>query len=119
MPDLTVISPDNTLYLLELTVGLENNIEKNSKRKATKYKSILRDPNYCYRTIHIVHLSICALQTFVSSSDSVMTMMEDLGFVNNSRSRIIKKIINLSVQCTYYIFCRRNKAWMNPELLEF
>jgi len=27
-PDLAFISPDNTLYLLELTVGFETNIEK-------------------------------------------------------------------------------------------
>ena len=59
------------------------------------------------------------LGIFDSSSDSVMTMMDDLGFDNNSRYKITKKIINLSVRCTYYIFCRRNKAWTNPELLEF
>ena len=42
-PDLALIFPDNTLYLLELTVGFETNIEKNSSRKATKYKPLLRD----------------------------------------------------------------------------
>ena len=31
--DLVLISPVNTLYLLELTVGFETNIEKNSTRK--------------------------------------------------------------------------------------
>ena len=40
-PDLTLISPDNALYILELTVGFETNIELNSKRKAMKY-----DPLY-------------------------------------------------------------------------
>ena len=34
------------------------------------------------------------------SSDSVMTMMDDLGFYNSCRNKIIKKIINLSFRCT-------------------
>ena len=118
-PDLALVSPDNTLYLFELTVGFETNIEKNSNRKATKYKPLLRDLNYRYRSINFVNLSMSALRIFDSSSDSLLTMMDDLGFDNNSRNQVIKKIINLSVRCTYYIFCRRDKAWTNPELLEF
>ena len=35
-PDLVLISPDNTLYLLELTVGFETNLESNSNRKSTQ-----------------------------------------------------------------------------------
>ena len=118
-PDLALISPDNTLYLLELTVGFETNIEKSSNRKATKYKPLLRDLNYPYRSINFVNLSMSALGIFDSSSDSVMTMMDDLGLDNNTGNQVIKKIIDLSVRCTYCIFCRRNKAWTNPELLEF
>ena len=118
-PDLVLISPDNTLYLLELTVGFETNIEKNSSRKATKYKPLLRDLNSSYRSVHFINLSMSALGIFESSSDSMVTMMDDLGFDKNRRSQIIKKIINISVRCTYYIFCRRNKQWTNPELLEF
>ena len=86
---------------------------------STKYKPLLRDLNYRYRSINFVNLSMSALGIFDCSSDSVMTMMDDLGFDNNSRNQVIKKIINLSVRCTYYIFRRRNKAWTNPELLEF
>ena len=96
-PGLALISTDNTLYLLELPVGFETNIQKNSNRKATKYKPLLRDLNYRYRSINFVNLSISALGIFDSSSDSVMTMMDDLGFDNNSRSQVIKKIIYLSV----------------------
>ena len=118
-PDLVLISPDNTLYLLELTVGFETNIEKNSIRKATKYKPLLRDLNSSYRRVHFINLSMSALGIFESSSDSIVTMMDDLGFDKNRRSQIIKKIINISVRCTYYIFCRRSKPWTNPEHLEF
>ena len=66
-------------------------------------------------SIHFVNLSMSALETFDSSSDPVMTMMDDLGFDNNSRNKVKKKIINLFVRLTCYIYT----AWTNPELLEF
>ena len=65
-PDLALISPDNALYLLELTVGFETNIEKNSNSKATKYKPPLRDLNYRYRSINFVNISMSALGIFDS-----------------------------------------------------
>ena len=98
-PDLALISPDNTFYLLKLTVGFETNIEKNSNRQATKYKPLLRDLNYGYRSINFLNLSMSALEVFDSSSDSVMTTMDDLGFDNNSFNQAISKISKFSVQC--------------------
>ena len=32
---------------------------------------------------------------------------------------MISKLSNLTIRTTYYIFCRRNKSWNNPELLQF
>ena len=104
-PDFVFISPDSNLYLLELTVGFETNIEKNSIRKATKCKPLLRGLNSSYRSVHFINLSMNALGIFESSSDSIVRMMDDLGFDKNSCSQNIKKIINVSVRCTCYIFC--------------
>ena len=118
-PDLVLISPDNNLYLLELTVRFETNLESNSNRKATKYKPLLRDLKSKYQNIHVINLSMSSLGIFESSSDSVIKMIEDLGFDKNRQSYIIKKIINVAVRSSYYIFCRRNKPGMNPELLQF
>ena len=36
-PDLILISKNNDLYILELTIGVETNMEVNSDRKASKY----------------------------------------------------------------------------------
>ena len=68
-PDLALISPDNTLYLLELIAGFETDIEKNSTRKATKYKLLLRDLSYRYRSIHFENLSMSALGIFRLCND--------------------------------------------------
>ena len=85
------MSPDNNLYLIELTVAFQTNIGSNSNRKAAKYQPLFHDLNSNYRSIHFIYLSISALGIFESSSDSLMTMMDDFGFDKNSRSQIIKK----------------------------
>ncbi len=39
-PDLLLITPDRCLYVVEFTVGFENNLHNNVERKKNKYKSI-------------------------------------------------------------------------------
>ena len=41
-PDL-LLTDKNILYVLELTVGFETNMQNNSDRKATKYSSLIND----------------------------------------------------------------------------
>ena len=38
---------------------------------------------------------------------------------NTTKHKILSKTINIAVRCTYYIFCRRNKPWTNPNLLDY
>ena len=118
-PDLALISPDNTLYILELTVGFETNIEVNNKRKAIKYGPLIQDLRSQYRTITFINLSMSALGIYEASSDTILNMMNDLGIAKSVQISIIKKIMNIAVRSTYYIFCRRNKTWTDPALLHF
>ena len=114
-----MIAPDNSLYVLELTVGFETNIEINSNRKATKYRPLLLDLKPWYREINFVTISMGALGILESSSDSLLQMMKELGIDNSTQTVMSEKIMNIAVRCTYYVVCRRNKAWTNPELLNF
>ena len=118
-PELALIAPDNSLFVLELTVRFETNIEINSNLKATKYRPLLLNLKPRYHKINFVKISMGALGILESSSDSLLYMMKELGIDNNTQKVIIKKIMNIAVRCTYYVFCRRNRAWTNPEPLNF
>ena len=37
----------------------------------------------------------------------------------NLKNRMISKIMNMSIRCTYYIFCRQPKDWTDPALMDF
>ena len=69
--------------------------------------------------IIFVNLSMSALGLMGKSSDSLITMLDDLKFDKTASNIIIKKLMNIAIRCTYYVFCCRNKSWTNPELLDF
>ena len=51
----------------------------------------------------------------------IIHMMIDFGIDKKQQLYIIKKMINIAIRATYYnyIFCRRNKNWNSPDLLQF
>ena len=46
-------------------------------------------------------------------------MMNDIGIDKKQQRYIIKKLINIAIRATYYIFCRRNRNWDSPDLMQF
>ena len=118
-PDLVFVLNNTTVYLLELTVGFEPNIKVNSERKAAKYHPLLTNLRTEYTNINFVNLSMSALGIYGTSSDTFLQMLKDLNFNQNLTHQIIMKASNIAIRCTYYIYCRRNKQWSNPELLQY
>ena len=59
------------------------------------------------------------LGIFGTSSESFLLMLTDLNFDDNTKHNILLKTINIAVLCTYYIFCRSDKTWTNPNLLDY
>ena len=84
-----------------------------------KYDPLIQDLRSQYRAINFINLSMSALGIYEASSDKILTMMKGLGIDNSVQKSILKKIINIAVRSTYYIFCRRNKTWTDPALLYF
>ena len=118
-PDLVLVLNNTTVYLLELTFGVESNIKVNSDRKAAKYHPLRTNLLTEYTNINFVNLSMSALGIFGSSSDSFLQMLSNLNFNQNLQQYIFMKASNIAIRCTYYIYCRRNKQWTSPDLLQF
>ena len=118
-PDLVLVSNSSCVYLLEVTVGFESNIQINSDRKATKYLPLIADLQNSYSTVKLINLSMSALGILGTSAEFFPSMLRDLNFDDTTKHKILSKTINIAVRCTYYIFCRRNKPWTNPNLLDY
>ena len=113
-PDLLLITKNKTLYILELTIGFETNIKVNSDRKALKYNSLHHALRSKYNQINFINLSLGALGTVGSSSDSSSELLKAVDFDSKMQKAILSRIMNITIRCTYYIFCCRNKPWTSP-----
>ena len=116
-PDLLIITKENVLYILELTIGFETNIQINSERKASKYHHLQQTLLPNYKQIKFINLSMGALGTIGSSSESFSDLLKSLGFNNKVQKHILSNLINITIRSTYFIFCCRNKPWTSPDLL--
>ena len=116
-PDLLAVK-GATLYIMELTVGFEANIEKNAARKEAKYEELSRRLNDEYDEVNFVNVSMGSIGLFGKSCNSFLTMMSSIGIGEKSSTYIMKTAANIALRCSYYIFCRRNKQWTEQSLLQ-
>ena len=118
-PDLLILTKDNCLYILELTVGYETNLRNNINRKHLKYEKLIMDQKKKFNSVKFINLSISALGVFDKESAAFLKMLEDIHLDKAHTKYIIKRVINIAIRSTYYIFCCRNKEWTKPDLLKF
>ena len=118
-PDLLLTIENKILYILELTVCFETNLKTNSDRKHEKYLTLITDQENVYDEVKFVNVSISSLGVFGESTNTLFDMLHDLKYDERRIKYVKKKIIATCIRTSYYIFCRRNKDWNNPELLNF
>ena len=72
-----------------------------------------------YRCVRFVNLSMSSLGVFSDECSTFLDMMNDIGIDKKQQLYIIKKMINIAIRATYYIFCCRNRNWDSPGLMQF
>ena len=100
---------NNILYIIELTVFFETNIDNNASRKYEKYHSRKQELSFNYHEVKFINVSIGSLGIFGNSCDAYVQMYKDLDFDKKHLKYILKKLITIIIRTTYYVFCMRNK----------
>ena len=118
-PDLELTIENKCIYILELTVGFESNLLANARRKREKYQDLVNEQLKNYQKAQFVNVSISSLGVLSKTSLCLIKMLKDLEFDEACRKYLIRRIINTCIRSTYYIFCKRNKVWDNPELMSY
>ena len=113
-PDI-VIMKEKLCMILELTVGFETNMQKNTERKELHYKDLISRLRRTYQ-VRFVNLSMGAIGVIGKESNLRKIFME-MGLNKKETVYITRRIINVCIRSTYYLFCQRNKIWENPSLL--
>ena len=112
-PDMLISIGLAAIYIIELTVGFETNINLNAERKKDKYMQHTRDLSSKYHNVKFINLSISSLGIFGNSCNSFIAMCNDLNINKQQLNYVLRKIIAIIIQSSYYIFCMRNKPWAN------
>ena len=97
-------------------MGYETNLRNNIKRKRSKYVILIKELLNHFKIVKFINLSISALGVFDHESSAFIEMLKELN-VDNHQKYIIRKVINIAIRSTYYIFCCRDKEWSNPDLM--
>ena len=58
-----------------------------------------------------------ALGFMSKSPSSFLNMTKELDFGENARDFIVRRLMNIAIRSTYFVFSFRKKDWLDPELL--
>ena len=115
-PDITLVIDDKVI-VIELTVCFDTNTEKSRNYKQSRYRNLREQLLIAVNNFEVIYLEFTTLG-FISknSYDPFNDLLKTLE-INQDRS--ITKCMEVAIRGSYYIFCRRNKAWENSELLNY
>ena len=65
--------------------------------------------------IIIIIIIMSSLGVFSDECSTFLDMMNDIGIDKKQQHYIIKKMVNIAIRSTYFIFCCRNRNWDNPD----
>ena len=118
-PDIVIIDKQRSwVFVLELTVGFETRIKDNAVRKHNHYSGLCSELRNQYNRVKFVNIPVGALGILGKSSRSFMDFISnDLLLDNQKTNYLIAKIGACCIRSTYYIFCRKDKEWTEPNLL--
>ena len=85
------------------------------------YLNLINEMSTNYRCVKFVNLSMSSLGVFSDECSTflILDMMNDIGIDKKQQLYIIKKMINIAIRETNYIFCWRNRNWDSPGLMQF
>ena len=120
-PDLILVHRKGNVIVVELTCGFITKVKENSERKQTSYNETLQDLNARYKNATFVNLSMSALG-LIGKNDSEQNLfnaLTSIGVPRENATNVIKTAINVCIRSTYYLFCKKDKDWLDPDLLVF
>ena len=77
-PDLVLTIENKCIYILELTIGFESNLQPNATCKREKYQDLINKKLSYYEEAKFVNVSISSLGMFSETSLDLIEMLKDL-----------------------------------------
>ena len=115
IPDI-VVQQGKKLIVIELTCPDKTNLLSSREYKSDHYKELKNLSLVLCNDLELILLEISTLG-FVSKH--VREFKNFLNLFKCDTKRIMMCCSEVAIRCLYYIYCRRNKEWLTPEILKF
>ena len=86
-------------------------------KKNYYYKELLKSMEKDYTSVTFINLSMDAPGIIGKDSINLHKLLKATYMDKSSIAYCIKKISACCIRCTYYLFCIKDKAWSDPDLL--
>ena len=84
-PDILVINPDESLYVVELTVGFETNLRNNVERKHAKYRDLIEDLKKDFKSVEFINIPVSSFDVLDKECSTFFKMLDTLGLDQKER----------------------------------
>ena len=88
-PYLLFLIQSKGLYVLELTVGFDSNLNNNAVRKKEKYLNLINEMSRNYKSVRFVNLFISSLGVFSDECSTFLDRMNETGIDKKHQHYII------------------------------
>ena len=115
-PDIVVVK-DKKVWVLELTICFETNTQKSRDYKQDRYKRLKDQLKINCDEFEVIYFEVTSLG-FISK-ESAKQVKKLLSELEVNVDRTLYKCMETAIRASYFIFCRRNKEWVETKLLNF
>ena len=115
IPDI-VLQQGEKLIVIELTCPTETNLLSSREYKSNHYKEL---KNLSLVPCNDLELILLEISTLGFVTKHVREFKNLLNLFKCDTKRIMMCCSEVAIRCSYYIYCRRNKEWLTPEILKF
>ena len=114
-PDI-IIKHGNNYIIIELTCPNESRLILSRDYKVDKYKNLKDNLLYPCDKFELVFFEVSTLGFMSINVGSFRKVLRTLKCDEN---RVISKCCEVAIRCSFFIYCRRDKSWTDPDILNF
>ena len=112
--DLVVVCGDS-VSAIKLICCFELNVKKARDYKATLYQELEKQMK-SNKSLKLILVEITILGIVTRDIIMFESFLNDLGLISD---RMTIKCMEVCIRASFYVYCRRNLTWNNPDLLDF
>ena len=115
-PDVAIVTATEVI-IVELTCCFETNLQKSREYKIERYRNIGDDLIDQSKKLRKVFIEISSLGFHTKQINDFKLLCKLSSTINIDR--LMSKLSEVAIRCSYYIYTQRNNNWTNQDVLKF